>query len=1140
MVPSEAVSRSGLNARLVRPPAPAAPAHVWEPDAARLLDAPAGFVRVLGGPGTGKTALTAELAAERIRGGADPESILVVTASRRAANEVRRDITRRITAAGAGDDPADAGTHRTVREPMVRTVHSYAFAVLRLQANLTGQPEPRLLSGPEQDVVVRDLLAGDLERGAPDWPERLRPALGVAGFAEEVRDLILRAAERGLGPEDLVKLGRSEGREEWVAAGNFWRQYEEVTLLHGSGGHALGTPGAPAMDAAELVASALVELEGDPELLEREQHRLRHVLVDDAQHLDPLQLRLLRLLGGTADDFLLAGDPDQSVFSFRGADPTLLSGLDGARTVTLTRTHRPGPAVHDAVTRIARGFAGAGAARDTRPVEPDPDSAVVPGSVRARLFPTPAAEASWLADRLRRAHLLDEVPWEEMAVLVRSPTRSMPVLQRALAAAGVPIASAAEEVPLARQPGVRPLLEVLRLATDPDALDADVAEMLLASPLGGADPLALRRLRRGLRRLELTGGGERSSDELLVEVLRGGDILAGLADAEAAPVRRVGGLLATAREAAQSGTDVENVLWRVWQTSGLEKRLLRQIERGGSLAAQADRDLDAVVALFDAAGRYVDRLPRASVGGFAEYLTSQHIAGDSLAPVAARGSGVALLTAHAAAGREWTVVAVAGAQEGGWPDLRPRGTLLGVERLVDLLSGVDSDGVSLIAPLLAEERRLFYVAASRARSELLVTAVQGEDEQPSRFVEELLAHEEDAADAGPDVRVYRRERALVLPELVGELRSVVCRPGEPADRKRRAAKQLARLARAGVPGAHPSQWYGLHEPSTAEPLRKPGEPVRVSPSTVEVLAKCPLRWLIERHGGADPSQLAAVTGTLVHALAQAAASGADHAEITAELDKAWTKVDAGAPWFSRRERVRVEQMVQNFLNWLQQSRQDLTQLAVEQEMSVQLPATLDVAGDGSRSSDTDGSDTEAGDIDGGDTGAVDAAAGADSDAAGTGGADPELRVTLTGRVDRLEMDGQGRPVVVDLKTGKNAVSAKDAEQHPQLAAYQLAVLLGAFEHHLRTTQSATAQPATKPGGAKLVYVAKSHTKTGSSERQQPPLDDDGEVHWLRLVRDAAAATAGPAYEARENKDCDRCPARSSCPARPEGRQVTGP
>ncbi|MFC4004322.1 ATP-dependent helicase [Prauserella oleivorans] len=1073
------MSRNGLNARLVRAPATAVPPRTWEADAERLLAEPRGFVRVVGGPGTGKTALLTALAVERIRQGSDPESLLVLTASRRAAAAVRAEITRRLTA-----DTAHTG--RTIREPLVRTVHSYAFAVLRLQAGLKDLPAPRLLSGPEQDVVVRELLAGDLERGAPDWPERLRPALAVPGFAEELRDLLLRAAERGLGPDDLGKLGKQQQREEWVAAGKFWRQYEEVTLLQGSGGNALGTPGAPALDAAELVASALVELEGDPDLLLREQRRVRHLLVDDAQHLDPLQFRLVRLLGSAADDFVLAGDPDQSVFSFRGADPRLFadSGSAAARTITLTRSHRMTQAVHAAVTRVGAGLPGTGPHRDVVAAD---DSE---GVVRTRLFPTPAAEASWIADQLRRAHLLDEVPWSEMAVLVRSPTRSFPVLQRALGAAGVPIATATDELPLARQPGVRPLLAILRLATDPDVLDADLAEMLLSSPLGGADPLALRRLRRGLRRLELAAGGERSSDELLVEALRDNDKLAGLAEAEAAPVRRVGGLLATAAEAVDSGADVENVLWRVWQASGLERRLLRQIERGGSLAAQADRDLDAVVALFDAAGRYVDRLPRASVAGFAEYLTSQHIAGDSLAPVAARGTGVSLLTAHAAAGREWTVVAVAGAQEGSWPDLRPRGTLLGVERLVDLLSGVDDEHVSITAPLLAEERRLFYLATSRARRVLLVSAVQGEDEQPSRFVEELIG-ETDVAGAGPDVRTYTRERSLVLSELVGELRSVACDAEAEPKRRALAVRQLARLARAGVPGAHPDQWYGLREPSTTMPLRQPGELVRVSPSTVDILAKCPLRWLLERHGGSDPAQLAAVTGTLVHALAQAAASGADDAELKAQLDAEWAKVDAGAPWFSRRERRRVDQMMQNFLAWLRQSRSELTQVGVEQDMEVELPPA--------------------------DTGTGDAEA--------TG----ELRVKLTGRVDRLEVDRQGRPVIVDVKTGKNPISGTDAEKHPQLAAYQLAVLLGAFERSGAT-----------PGGAKLVYVAKANTKTGAAQREQPPLDDEAGRQWLQLVRQAAAATAGPEYTAQQNADCDRCPARTSCPLRPEGRQVTGP
>jgi RecB family exonuclease len=250
---------------------------------------------------------------------------------------------------------------------------------------------------------------------------------------------------------------------------------------------------------------------------------------------------------------------------------------------------------------------------------------------------------------------------------------------------------------------------------------------------------------------------------------------------------------------------------------------------------------------------------------------------------------------------------------------------------------------------------------------------------------------------------------------------------------------------------------------------------------VEVLVKCPLRWLIERHGGSDPAQLAAVTGTLVHGLAQAVAAGSTDAELQAALDEAWVRVDAGAPWFSRRERRRVEQMLRNFVTWLEQSRKELQEAGVEQDIEVELP-----------------------------------------------GGEDEMRVLLRGRVDRVELDAEGRPVVVDIKTGKVPVSGADAEAHPQLAAYQLAVLLGAIEGK------------DTPGGARLVYVAKSNNKTGSTERAQPPMEAESGKQWLDLVRSAAASAAGPDYQAQESTDCDRCPARGCCPLRPEGRQVPGP
>ncbi len=1035
----------------------------WDERAARLLARPEGFLRVLGGPGTGKTTLLRHIAAARIRA-TDSEAVLLLTASRRAANEARAAITGLVANSGEGV--------RTVREPAVRTVHSYAFAVLRRQAAMREFPPPRLLSGPEQDTVVRELLAGDVESGARYWPGRLRPALPLPGFANELRDLLLRAAERGLGPEDLIKLGKRHHRDEWVAAGTFGRQYEQVTLLHGAVGADSPQATAPALDAAELVAAALLAFDTDHELLVAERARVRHLLVDDAQHLDPLSYELITKLGSRGE-FLLAGDPDQAVSSFRGADPRLLADADpdGDRTLRLAVDHRMAPEIAAAAARLAARLPGAyphrGAARPATRTS---------GAVAVRVLASAAAEAAWITDELRRAHLIDGVPWSQMAVLLRA-SRSLPVLRRALRSAGVPLVVPAGALPLGRQPAVRPLLSLLRVAEEPDALDGELAAELLTSPLGGSDPMALRRLRRGLRRLEAAAGGERGSSELLVEVLRGEDPLRGLSDVAAAPARRVAALLGTAREALGAGGGIEQALWQVWRASGLERRWSDGSARGGAAGLHADRDLDAVVALFEAAARYTDRLPGASVGGFADYLAAQQIAGDSLAPVAPEGESVAVLTAHAAVGRQWTVVAVPGVQEGSWPDLRQRGSLLGAQRLVDTLAGLDERApLSATAPLLAEERRLLLVAVSRASRTLLVSAVRGEDEQPSRFLDELVPAPQQGPEPPP---VFTPRRGLVLGELVGELRRVVCDGEQERARRDRAARQLARLAAAGVTGAHPDHWYGLPEPSADTPLWSELDVVPVTPSTVDTLVRCPLRWAVERHGGADPSELPQIAGILVHTLAQAVASGADAAEVDAELERAWAGVDAGAPWFSRREQARLRAMLEAFRVWLAGTRRELTQVDLERALEVDVP----------------------------------------------GGRPMRVR----GRVDRLEIDAEGRPVVVDLKTAKNAITGEDAGEHPQLALYQLASVLGAFLSEVERPD---------PGGARLLYVGKTDRRTGrATERAQPPLDAAQVQRWLEIVRKAGAAAAGPRYTATENPDCPRCPVRVSCPLQDAGRQV---
>ena len=1094
--------------RLVRPAAAQGRDLVWDAEARRVLAHATGPLRVIGGPGTGKTTLLLAAAAARIRAGVDPARILLLVGSRRAAGELRQRLTALVHTDSAGDAVC------TTRETLVRTIHSYAFGVLRLHAALHGDPPPRLLAGAEQDAVVRDLLAGELH-GWPDgtvpgsgWPERVLPATGLPGFAAELRELLLRAAERGLGPEELQKLGEQQDVPEWAAAGRFFRTYEQVVLLRGAAGRGAPQATAPALDAAELVGAALDALASDPELLTAERARVQHLVVDDAQDLDPQQMELVRVLGDTARTALLAGDPDQSVLGFRGADPDGLDALE-APTAVLRVDHRAVAAIRDAGARVAERLPGSGPGRERRGPAPDNDADAA-DRVQVRVFLSTAQEAGWIADRLRRAHLQDGVPWAQMAVLSRSARRTLPALRRALLAAGVPVAAPPDELPLARQPAVVPLLMVLRLAARPEEIDADAATALLTSPLGAADPMRLRRLRRGLLRLHAAGrpgpvphepqptappinasDEERvGSDPLLVAALRAAvegrpDPLVALPPLDTAPLRRVGGLLALAGEAIRAGESAEETLWRVWRGTSLAARWGEASALGGPVGAAADRDLDAVLALFDAAARHADRLPGADISAFVEYLADQQLPRDTLAPQAPEADAVALLTAHAARGREWRVVAVPGVQEGTWPDLRLRGTLLGVERLVDVLAEVaePSAAVSRIAPLLAEERRLFYVACTRARETLLVSAVQGDDEQPSRFLDELDPMPADRADRP----VHRPARALVLAELVGELRGVVCALDAGDARRRRAAVQLARLAAAGVPGTSPDDWYGVAPLSTDAPLRSTGEVAPVSPSDVERILRCPLRWMLERHGGAEVGALSAVTGSLVHALVQASAAGAGAAELESALHAAWKRLDLGAPWFGRRELARVRAMLAAFDGWVRDSRADGLRL-----VAVEHPVQLDLTDDGAE----------------------------------VGGRPP---VRLRGRVDRVEVDASGRPVVVDIKTGRTAVSARAAAEHAQLAVYQLAAALGAFTELV---------PGTEPGGARLVYLADRSASGAPKEPAQPPLDGAELERWSRLVRTCADDTAGARFTARAGADCDRCAVRASCPVNEAGRPVT--
>jgi superfamily I DNA/RNA helicase/RecB family exonuclease len=1079
--------------RLLRRPTP--PADPPRLDAAQqaVVAHAGGPLLVLAGPGTGKTTAIVEAVTQRItERRIDPERVLVLTFSRKAAQELRERITTRL--------------RRTTRQPLALTFHSYAYALVRREFVLAGDVPPTLLSGPEQLLEVRRMLRAEAAGGQPAathrWPDRLRPALGTRGFATELRDFLLRAAERGLDGRGLARLGRAHGRDDWVAAGGFLDRYTARFDL---------AP-VPAYDYAEIVRIAAALL-SRAATRDRERKAYDVVLVDEYQDTDPAQEALLHALAGDGRELIAVGDPDQSIYAFRGADVHAMGRFpDRFRTpddrpasvIALRTCRRSGPVLLAASRRVAvRLPAAAGLSVFGEPPLPGPSPAppaaspagrghrdllplagADPGSVRILVASSASQEAAVIADTLRRAHLVEGIPWSSMAVLVRSATRQVPLLRRALATGGVPAVVAGDELPLAAEPGARPLLALLRCALQPGALDEDAAAELLTGPLGGTDAVGLRRLRRSLHAADVAAGLP-PGNQPLASALRDPRQLNLLGGPPAAAARRVATLLELARRTAQGATSPDgvpgtayDVLWAIWDASGLGPAWQAVSAAGGSRGAAADRDLDAVVALFDAASRFAVRLPPGSPSLFLDSMGGQEIPGDTLADRAPEGDAVRILTAHRSKGLEWELVVVAGVQEGTWPDLRMRSSLLGMDELVDAVDaqagsgppgGGDAAAAALVSKLLDEERRLFYVAATRARRALVVTAAGGEDseDRPSRFLAELAG---DAVEIEQVASVGRHW--LSLPALTAELRRAAADPARPRPVRAAAAAQLARLAAAGVRGANPRQWYALTPLSDPGPLT--GGIIQLSPSQVDSFTKCGLRWLLEAAAGAGTSDVLRHLGTVIHAAAVLAAEGTGEAGIEERIDDIWHHLDFGSAWYNDKQRELARRMVARFLAWHRGNPRQL--VAVEQALRVRVG-----------------------------------------------------QVEITGRVDRLERDEHGGGVIVDLKTGSSRPPDPELDRNPQLGVYQLALLLGAFEQF----------GLVEPGGAELVQVGKAGLKAEVKVQRQRALGDDPEPGWAaRLVETVAAGMTGPVFGATVNPGCRVCPVRTCCPVHPDGAQVT--
>ncbi|WNY33791.1 PD-(D/E)XK nuclease family protein [Curtobacterium flaccumfaciens] len=794
---------------------------------------------------------------------------------------------------------------------------------------------------------------------------------------------------------------------------------------------------------------------------------LRLVVVDDTQELVEGEIALLGALARSGVQIVAFGDPDIAASAFRGAEPDVLGrlavrlGVDRVDELFLGAVHRHPAPIRALVSGITGRIGTAAAGRQRSAAASHQDRGPTPSST-SRL---PAGPPSWSRSLVDSANTAcwTACRGTRMAVVTRSGA-AIPELVRALSVAEVPATAGAAPVRPRDDSAARALLDAAAVALDVLPLDAALATAFATGPLGGLDTLAMRRLRLALRREELAGDGSRTADELLVEALGAPERLATVDAGFARRATRLARSLVQARADADAGSSIEEILWGLWERSGLAKSWGAQSAAGGVGAGEADRHLDAVVGLFTAAKRFVERTPDAPARVFVDDLLGADLPEDSIGPDRTAGR-VRVLTPSATIGLECDVVVVLGLQDGVWPNTRVRGSLLDPDGLVRAAAGVERSPIDDRAAVVADELRLFARAVSRATTQVVIGTVANDDESPSPFVRLVPV----PPDRQPTVH------PLSLRGLAGSLRRRVVGSGD-----HEAASALARLAEAEVPGAAPDEWYGLAEPTTDEPLvdldAEPvpevegGEPVApavsVSPSRIGTFEECPVHWFAQTFGGGAPSPAMGI-GTIVHE-AMEHATEVDVESLWERVESRWDELTFESPWVADRERARTRRMIEGLSDYLRTFASAGRQLL--------------------------GAET--------------------SFALVTGPA------RIRGSIDRIEVDPDGRVSVVDLKTGRSMPSEKnDMPEHPQLGAYQLAVEDGAVDG------VPAGSPMTD---ARLVFVQNPRGGHAFSERTQHAFDAEAREAYRERLHGVARGMAGRTFVANVDDHCEKARTGVEC------------
>jgi len=900
------------------------------------------------------------------------------------------------------------------------TFHSFCLGLIQTHHAALGYGAPPQVIGRRAQVeLVRRVLA----RLAPEDLDPLAPIATRPFGASLVAEAIGRLTE---------------------AAEDAFDQPVRTALEGVARAYHVARRAAGLLDYAAMVPEAVRLLASSPAVANALRQRFPFVIVDEYQDTNRTQEQLLDLLAPPGAHVMAVGDDDQAIYAFRGTTPRNLRAFAGrrdARRVDLTDNWRCGAPIQAAASRVI--------AHNLDRLPKTTAAGTADGAIEALRYPDLAAHARGLAALIDDAVRVEGRRCGDIAVLWRS--LGHPLVDMLLAELGrldIP----ARAVRPARGGGLRTAMAaLLRMRLDGQGADDEPLTAVLESELGGLSPIHAQRLVRAARR---------AGQPLAAFIAAApGDPDARVA---AATIRHVRSVLA-----ARAGS-LEELFFAIWRTFPSLAEAVRASDDGDAASqARARRLVAHFQAIWSEVSASTHAQPDGSVRDFLEQFDREADEPTELRLEDVGEDVVQLMTVHQAKGLEWPMVLVPALEEGVFPitagDRGAAGMLGALTRPTPVAASVE------------EERRLFYVAMTRAQQRLVLSVdAHGREApaMPSRFLSETEIPLRDAPDASGIEAL--REAGAAEAWLRRRLR------GGTVSERAQAVYALSRLPRHGPP------WWSSVEPSTVEPPRVGDAPIDVAATGLVQFRACPYLFKCARLFGLAPlADPARGLGRSVHAALSAFhAPNAAHAHDAATLERLigehWDDRDFAYAPIAARYRLDARELIANYLKF------HATRGAA---LAVEQPFGLTIGG-----------------------------------------------LTIRGRIDAVFPTADGVELV-DFKTGRRVMSKAEAQRDLQLGVYLLALDRSEDLRHLGTPASAAylfvgqITPQSKDRGLKA-------RAAGAEERaavQAKVARYERAIRRWELPPKSAAAASRAGEDAddleslRDTRACPGCDFRRVCP-----------